>query len=181
MVKPGKLSFPFRAASAGAALCAALSAAPAPVFADWTVVMTRPEGATADTTIAHSQNTDGYVLEIYRDSGGAIRSRFTLDAGLTSLPERSCPTFQIDRWPSINQSLNGAKCLSTDRWAEFILGYVADKKVISPRLLTFLNGINITFRFRLAAGDYRETQFSLLGSKRSMTEAIGTDVVVNAR
>lgn len=176
----GKKTNPWRVAL-WFAMLAFLAASPLMAHADWSVIKTRPKGANTDTVIAHSQNTDGYILEIYRDSGGAVRSRFTLDPGLTSLLERSCPTFQIDRWPAINKSLNGAQCLATGRWAEFILGYVADRKVISPRLLTFMNGNNITFRFRLSAGDYRETQFSLLGSKRSMTEAIGVDVVVSAR
>jgi len=181
MSAPATNSRTVRRAAICSGLFAVLSALPVMAQADWTVIKTRPDGAVTDTVIAHSQNTDGYILEIYRDSGGAVRSRFTLDSGLTSLTERVCPTFQIDRWPAINKSINGAKCLSTGKWAEFILGYVADKKVISPRLLTFMNGNDITFRFRLAAGDYRETQFSLLGSKRSMTEAIGTDVVVSAR
>jgi hypothetical protein len=100
---------------------------------------------------------------------------------LTSLDGRTCPTFQIDRGPAVNRSVNNAPCLQTGQWAEFVLGYVSDKQIISPRLLSFLNGNNIVFRFRLGGGDYRDTQFSLLGSKRSMTEAIGADIAVTAR
>lgn len=148
--------------------------------AEWRVVNHR-EDSGADTTIAATTNVDGYTLEMYRDEVGAIRSRFTLSGGLTKLHESSCPTFQIDRGPAVNRSVNNAPCLASGQWAEFILGYVSNNQVTSPRLLSFLNGNSITFRFRLASGDYRDTEFSLLGSKRSMTAAIGADITVTAR
>lgn len=175
------LSRPARPGAAGTILFVLSLGLPYYAQADWSVLKHRPEGATTDTVMAHSKNTNGYILEIYRDSVGAVRSRFTLSDGLTMLAERSCPTFQIDRGVPVNRSINEAACLSTERWAEFVLGYVAGSRVISPRLLALMNGNSIAFRFRLAAGDYRETQFSLLGSKRSMTEALGTDVTVTAR
>jgi hypothetical protein len=149
--------------------------------AEWRVVEHREAGTGAETTIAATTNPDGYTLEMYRDAGGAIRGRFTLYPGLTRLYKGSCPTFQIDRGPAVNRSVNNAPCLGAEQWAEFVLGYVADKQIVSPRLLSFLNGNSITFRFRLASGNYRDTQFSLLGSKRSMTAAIGSDITVSAR
>ena len=169
-------------AFARTAMQAALMAAGLLFFAqtsaEWKVV-SQQEGSDTTTTIARTGNDDGYTLEIYRDNVGAVRSRFTLRDGLLRLADRSCPTYQIDRAPSINRSVNQAPCLSTDRWAEYILGYVVDSRVESRLLLSLMNGININFRFRLASGDYRETQFSLLGSKRSMTAAVGADVSVS--
>lgn len=149
-------------------------------LAEWRVINQR-EASGVETTIASTTNPDGYTLEMYRDSGGAIRGRFTLTPGLTRLHETSCPTFQIDRGPPVNRSINNVPCLASGQWAEFVLGFVADNQVISPRLLSFLNGNSITFRFRLASGNYRDTMFSLLGSKRSMTAAIGNDISVTAR
>lgn len=159
------------------ALCAAMLGNPGQSAAEWTVV-NQQESNDATTTIARTANADGYWLEIYRDAVGAVRSRFTLRDGLLRLAQRDCPTYQIDRGKPINRSINNATCLSNERWAEYVLGYVVDSRVESRNLLSFMNGINIYFRFRLASGDYRETQFSLLGSKRSLTAALGADVSV---
>jgi hypothetical protein len=165
---------------AAAAAVAVMLAFPGPIAADWDVI-TRPDaGSQRQTPVAVTANDHGYSLEIYRDSVGAIRSRFTLPPGLYRLSDRSCPTFQIDRGAPINRSVNDAPCLQTERWAEFVVGYVEDSRVISSRLLAFMNGIDIAFRFRLSEGGYRETTFSLLGSKRSMTAAIGSSVTVVA-
>jgi YD repeat-containing protein len=152
-----------------------------PAMAEWRVIDHRDASSGAVTTIASTTNPDGYTLEMYRDAGGAVRSRFTLMSGLTRLHAGACPTFQIDRGPAVNRSVDNAPCLATGQWAEFVLGYVSNSQVVSPRLLSFMNGNSISFRFRLAGGDYRDTLFSLLGSKRSMAAAIGSDVSVTAR
>jgi hypothetical protein len=41
-----------------------------------------------------------------------------------------------------------------------------------------INGNTLSFRFRLESGDYRETKFSLSGSKRSIVSVIGEQVLV---
>jgi hypothetical protein len=152
-----------------------------PASAEWRVLNHRDASTGAETIIASTTNTDGYTLEMYRDAVGAIRSRFTLTPGLTRLRQGACPTFQIDRGPAVNRSVNNAPCLAGEQWAEFVLGYISDNQIVSPRLLSFMNGNSIVFRFRLASGAYRDTEFSLLGSKRSMTAAIGNDINVTAR
>jgi hypothetical protein len=149
--------------------------------ADWAVRRSLQEETSIETTVAASSNPAGYRLEIYRDDRGAIRCRFSLPPGLTRLEEKSCPTFQIDRGLPANRSINDAACLSASKWAEYVLGYDENGSVVSPKLLSLMNGNSISFRFRLASGNYRETQFSLLGSKRSLTEALGGNVVVTAR
>lgn len=144
--------------------------------AEWTVV-TNTDGE-LQTLVATTTNADGYTLEIYKDSVNAIRSRFTLSTGLLSFYERSCPTFQIDKGAAQNLSVNNASCLGGDTWAEYILGYVTNNKVESSTLLGLMNGIQIYYRFRLANGDYRQIDFSLQGSKRALTQAIGEQVLV---
>ena len=161
-----------------ASLCA-MSALPA--HAEWNVIRQKTQGADGDTVVAYTRNEDGYALEIYRDSVNAIRSRFTLRDGLLVLADRSCPTWQIDRNKATNRSVNEAPCLAHAQWAEYVLGYIEDSRVASQPLLSIMNGINITYRFRLQSGDYRETSFSLAGSKRALTEAVGTSVAVSAR
>jgi hypothetical protein len=151
-----------------------------PALAQWSVVTNQVSEAATQTRIARTTNTAGYILEIYRDNGDTIRSRLTLTDGLIRLADKSCPTYQIDRGPSRNRSVNDAPCISQPRWAEFILGQVKGDKIESSILLSLMNGINITYRFMLADGDYRETQFSLTGSKWTMQSAFGQNVVVTA-
>ncbi|MBI1733205.1 MAG: hypothetical protein HYR49_10640 [Gammaproteobacteria bacterium] len=168
-------------ASVTVATFCALTFAPAAARAQWAVVTERLEGTQSEATIARIHNSTGHALEFYRDGAGAIRARFSLNAGITTLAKGSCPTLQVDRWSPMNRSVNDAACLATPRWAEYVLGHVTDRQVKSERLLQIMNGSLLTFRFRLDGGDYRDAQFSLAGSKRSLSAALGTDVVVTAR
>lgn len=153
---------------------------PATVSAQWTVVTHQVTASEPETKIAQTINPEGYTLEIYRDSGDAIRSRLTLKNGLIALADKTCPTYQIDKGQPRNRSINDAPCISSTQWAEFILGHVKDDKIESSTLHGLMIGINITFRFILANGDYRETRFSLAGSMRTMQTAFGQDIVVTA-
>jgi len=161
------------------ATCALLL--PLATQAQWDVVNQRLAGSQAETVTARIHNSTGQTLELYRDGVGAIRARFTLNEGLTELEQGQCPTMQVDRWASMNRSVNDAACLATKQWVEYVVGYVVDRKVQSARLLQIMNGSLLTFRFRLNGGDYRDAEFSLAGSKRSLSAAIGADVVVTAR
>lgn len=153
---------------------------PAVAAAQWNIVTHQTAESEPQTKVAQTINEAGYTLEIYRDAGDTIRSRLTLTDGLIQLTDKSCPTFQIDKGKARNRSINDAPCISRSQWAEFILGQVKNDKVESPILLSLMNGINISFRFVLANGDYRETQFSLAGSKWAMTSVFGQNVTVTA-
>ena len=158
----------------------ALLLLPAAASAQWTVVTHQASESGPQTKIAQTTNSDGYTLEIYRDSGDAIRSRLTLREGLTALADKTCPTYQIDKGMPRNTSINNAPCISSPEWAEFILGYVKDGKIESSALHGLMIGINITFRFMLKDGDYRETKFSLAGSMRTLQTAFGQDIIVSS-
>ena len=149
-------------------------------LAEWNVITHKDTDSNEETNIAYSINESGYSLEIYRDSVDAIRSRFTLTKGLLAFADKSCPTYQIDRGTPKNRSINDAPCLAGKQWAEFILGYIEVDEIASSALLSLMNGITITFRFQLANGDYRETGFSLQGSKRAMTIAFGHDIRITS-
>ena len=64
-------------------------------------------------------------------------------------------------------------------WSEFILGYISDENVTSARLNALMNGRAITFRFMLENGSYDETQFSLVGSKRTTLIVLGNNITIN--
>ena len=153
---------------------------PAIAMAQWTVVNNQTTESGPQTRVAQTINTAGYTLEIYRDAGDTIRSRLTLTPGLLKLAEKSCPTFQIDKGKPRNRSINDAPCITRSQWAEFMLGQIKDGKIESSLLVSMMNGINISYRFMLADGDYRETQFSLVGSKWTMQSVFGQNVAVTA-
>jgi len=153
---------------------------PSTFAAEWNVSTHQDENVEKVTSVAYTLNESGYTLEIYRDSVNAIRSRFTMTKGLLSLSDKTCPTYQIDRGPPKNRSINDAPCISSNQWAEYIMGYVNNDVIASSLLMALMNGVTITYRFRLASGDYREAKFSLLGSKRAMTAALGDNITVVA-
>ncbi|MDX1519770.1 MAG: hypothetical protein R3318_06565 [Gammaproteobacteria bacterium] len=147
--------------------------------AEWSVVVHTDIDTAVETRVAYTENEEGYSLEVYLDSNGAIRSRFSTNkVNLRFLPE-ICPTFQIDDRLVSNTSINEARCLSDRKWTEFVLGYVINQSVESGTLNAIKNGNEIIYRFPLEAGGYEETRFSLLGSSRALTVALGDlDVTV---
>ena len=147
-------------------------------MAEWDVITHTDTSNNTQTQVAYTENKEGYSLEIYRDSVGAIRSRFSLNSALDIFVKHSCPTYQIDTRLLDNRSINDAPCITDLAWSEFILGYINNKNVTSGRLNALMNGITITFRFMLDNGSYKETQFSLSGSKRATLAVIGNDITI---
>lgn len=147
---------------------------------EWNIITHNDMDSNTTTSIAIIENDKGYTLEIYKDSVGAIRARFTLTQNLVRWPDDFCPTFQIDNGPARNRSINDAPCLSANTWAEFVLGYESNGHVSSRAIVGLMNGVNISFRYLLDRGYYHETRFSLRGSKRAMSAALGAGVTVSS-
>ena len=154
-----------------------LATAPAVAGAEWSIVTLPGTDNTATTAVAHTTSKDGYSLEIYRDANNVIRSRFSMNT-LDRLDGKTCPTFQVDKRPAQNRSINDAHCLAQSTWVEFVLGYITDDKVTSTAMHNLMNGNNITYRFILEGSGYAETSFSLAGSKRVLLEVLGNNLVV---
>lgn len=147
---------------------------------EWNIIIHNDMNSNTTTKVAIIKNESDHTLEIYRDSVGAIRARFTLSQALLRFPNSFCPTFQIDSALPTNRSLNDAPCLSSATWAEFILGYVVDSQINSDTIVNLMNGVDLNFRFLVENGDYRQTIFSLRGSKRTMPMAFGDGVHVSS-
>ena len=145
------------------------------VYAAWEVT-TLEDVSNSSTRIAYVVNDEGYTVEIYKDSVGAVRSRFSLDEHSERLADKHCPTFQIDSRIIDNRSLNDAPCISNSDWSEYVLGYIENYQIKSEKLNALVNGITFTFRFMLNNGEYRETRFSLEGSKRATLTVLGGDI-----
>lgn len=148
------------------------------VHAEWGVMTLTDSNNNTQTQVAYTRNDEGYTLEIYKDNVGAIRSRFSLSAALDILAKRSCPTYQIDSSVLDNRSVNDAPCLTDLAWSEFILGYTENDVVTSDKLNALMNGSTVTYRFMLDNGSYKETYFSLSGSKRATLSALGPDISI---
>jgi len=151
---------------------------PSLVQADWSVITHTDADSNTETQVAYTKNEDGYSLEIYKDSVGAIRSRFSLNTKLDKMAKRSCPTYQIDSRLLDNRSINDAPCLTDLAWSEFIFGYTENNKVVSKKLNALMNGSTIVFRFILENGSYKQTEFSLSGSKKATLSALGSNITI---
>lgn len=149
--------------------------------AQWLINNTGKSATGQSIRIAHTQNEQGYSLEIFLGSDATVRARLKLAAGLLKLSHNSCPSYQIDNRVADNQSVDHTRCQSKDTSAEYILGKIANNQIQSNLLLAVMNGSAIIFRLQLENGDYRETTISLAGSKRSMTRAIGENISIHAQ
>lgn len=129
------------------------------------------------TRVARIENEEGYSLEIYRDASDVVRSRFNMNDN-NRLKEKTCPTYQVDNLDSQNRSINDAPCISQQKWAEYVLGYIIDSQVDSSKLHNLMNGNQITYRFILENSGYSTTSFSLRGSKEALVNALGNDLRV---
>ena len=154
-----------------------LTAAPLVASAEWTIVTHPGTDNNTSTRVAHVSNQDGYSLDIYRDANNVIRTRFGMNM-VDRLNGMNCPTFQVDKRPAQNRSINDAPCLSQGNWAEYILGYINNEQVMSTAMHNLMNGNTITYRFILRDAGYGETSFSLAGSKGILLEVLGKNLGV---
>ena len=154
-----------------------LTVAPVGASADWSIVTHNITNGTGTTRVAQIINQDGYSLEIYRDANNVIRLHLGMNAS-NRLNGKTCPSFQVDRHPAQNRSINDAPCLAQAQWAEYILGYIIEDHVTSTAMHNLLNGNTISYRFILRDSGYSETSFSLAGSKRVLLEILGNNLVV---
>jgi hypothetical protein len=81
-----------------------------------------------------------------------------------------CPTYRIDEGEPKRVSFGSERCRVQPKQTEFSLGMsgLADNR----DLRRIMNGRNIIFRYRMRRGNYRETTFTLRGSKYAVTTAM---------
>jgi len=156
-----------------------LLSTPLLLMAQWHIVSHENLSNNEKTKVAFTENKNGYSLEIYKDSVGAVRARFTLNSKLNLFSNNICPTYQVDLTLIKNTSFNDAPCISKSNWSEFILGYITNRNITSLSLDALLNGNTVTFRYVLDNGNYKETSFSLAGSKRATLNVIGKNIKIN--
>ena len=153
--------------------------APTLAIAEWHIISHANLNSDEKTRVAYTENKSGHSLEIYKDSVGAIRTRFTLNSKLNLFSNEICPTYQVDLTLVKNTSFNDAPCISNLNWSEFVLGYITNNNITSLSLDALLNGNTVKFRYALDNGNYKETSFSLAGSKRATLKVIGNNIIIN--
>lgn len=147
----------------------------------WNIMSHTDTDSGLQTLVATIENEEGYKLEIYRDANDVIRSRFNIRNSYDLIAVKQCPTSQVDERVLSNRSINDAPCISQPRWAEYVIGYITDDKVLSLPLHNLMNGNVIYYRFLLKNGSYAETSFSLYGSKEILNTALGKNLVVTTK
>lgn len=165
-----------------AGLLLVLSVWPAAATAQWQINEDPARFTESPGAVAEITNEAGHRLAIYRDAEGTIRARFTLNDRLLRLHESVCPTFQVDERQKHNSSLNKAACQLRPQQVEYTLGSLdTNNELVSRPLYDMMNGTNIHYRYRLEAGGYDQTSFSLAGSKRALISILGADIEVLPR
>lgn len=157
-----------RLAATGAVFAGLLIAQAA--SAQWRVGQDTPEGVSARIDVAMVENDSGHTLELYRDDTYTVRGTFTIRGGFDTIDPGTCPTYRVDERAPDHVSFAGERCRILPKQAHFTLGPSGDPN--NRELRRIMNGSNLVFRYRLGNGTYRETAFTLRGSKYALTTAI---------
>lgn len=138
--------------------------------AQWRVGQDAPEGASSRIDVAVVENESGHVLELYSDDAEIVRGTFTIRGGFDTIDPGTCPTYRVDERTPNRVTFAGERCQILPKQARFTLGPAGDAR--NNALRRIMNGSRLVFRYRLGNGTYRETAFTLRGSKYALTTAM---------
>lgn len=138
--------------------------------AQWRVGQDTPEGSSTRIDVAMVENESGHALELYSDDTQTVRGTFTIRGGFDTIDPGTCPTYRVDERAPDHVTFAGERCRILPKEAQFTLGRGGDPR--NPQLRRIMNGSRLVFRYRLGNGTYRETEFTLKGSKYALTTAI---------
>ena len=148
---------------AGALLCA-------PAAAQWRVAQESPAGSGKRIDVAVIENDSGHNLRLFNDDVLNVRGVFTIRDGFDSIDPAVCPTYRVDEREPKRVRFEEKRCRVQAKHAEFTLGNSRD--IENRDLRRIMNGSSVVFRYRLSGGNYRETKFTLRGSKYALTTAL---------
>ncbi len=126
--------------------------------------------------VAYVNNNSGQRVEVYVGDRSTVFLRFVLGPGFETFAESSCPTFQIDQRKPMHHFEVGYRCAVVAKRATYLLGQIDDSEITSLILHRFMNGNQVTFRYTIKSGQYRQLSFSLASSKQALTHALGSDI-----
>ena len=141
-----------------------------PAFAQWRVAQETPVGSDRRIDVAVIENDSGHELRLFNDEAHNVRAIFTIRGGFDTIDPGVCPTYRVDQREAKRVTFEAGGCRMLPRQAEFTLGKVGQGR--NRELHRIMNGSRIIFRYRLGGGNYRETSFTLRGSKYALTTAV---------
>jgi hypothetical protein len=141
-----------------------------PALAQWRVAQETPTGSNFQIDVATIENDSGHKLRLFNDESQNVRAIFTIRNGFDTIDPGVCPTYRVDQREAKRVTFEQDGCRILAKQAEFTLGKVGQGR--NSDLHRIMNGSNIVFRYRLGGGNYRETSFTLRGSKYALTTAI---------
>ena len=141
-----------------------------PVFGQWRVAQETPIGIGESITVAMVENDSGSSLRLFNDETQTVRGIFTIRNGFDTIDPGVCPTYRVDDREPRRLTFEEGRCRILPRQAEFTLGKTGQGR--NRQLHRIMNGDSIAIRYRLAGGNYRETAFTLRGSKYALTTAV---------
>ena len=141
-----------------------------PAIAQWRVAQETPAGTDNRIDIAIVENDSGHSLRLFSDETQNVRATFTIRGGFDTIDPSVCPTYRVDRRVPERVTFEEGRCRILPKQAEFTLGKTGQGR--NRKLHRIMNGGSIIFRCRLGGGNYRETRFTLRGSKYALTTAV---------
>lgn len=138
--------------------------------AQWRVAQDTPNGVTDRIDIAVVENDSGHSLQLYSDDTRNVRGIFTIRDGFDTIDPAGCPTYRVDEREPERVGFGDERCRVAPKQAEFTLGKSGQGR--NRQLRRIMNGSSLVFRYRLGNGAYRETRFTLRGSKYALTTAL---------
>jgi hypothetical protein len=142
----------------------------AAALAQWRVTQETPSGSERRIDVALVDNESGHELRLFNDDAQYLHGIFTIRGGFDTIDPRVCPTYRVDEREPKRVTFADARCRIQPKSVEFTLGAAGD--LDDRELRRLMNGSNLVFRYRLGGGNYRETQFTLRGSKYALTTAL---------
>ena len=154
----------------GAGICLGGALLSAGAFGQWRVAQETPSDAGGRIDVALIDNESGHQLQLYNDDARRLHGIFTIRGGFDTIDPRVCPTYRVDEREPKRVSFADERCRIEAKSVEFTLGAAGDLENREVRRI--MNGSNLVFRYRLVGGNYRETKFTLRGSKYALTTAV---------
>lgn len=138
--------------------------------AQWRVTQETRSGAGETIHVAVIDNDSGHQLRLFNDDAQNLHGIFTIRGGFDTIDPGVCPTYRVDEREQKRVTFAEGRCQIQPKSVEFTLGPAGD--LDNRELRRIMNGSSIVFRYRLSGGNYRETQFTLRGSKYALTTAV---------
>ena len=159
---------------------ALLALSPAQAAAQWYTesVPVNEDGAQVNT--ATVTNESGYRFRVYRSGESLVRGQFTIPEGFERLSSQTCPTWHVDKRFVVSPAAV-TPCRVGHWHADFVIAEIEGNRVRSAELDRVMRGKRLVFRYRIEGAGYRETTFSLRGSRRRVQAILGERTRVVAR